>query len=147
MPSALYAHRKRLCATSHSPPSKQPNDYPRHTASTITLPLPSMPIPLKSSPTLPPHTPNPPCPPPHILPPHQPLNTPPLPCQLLITSHPMHKRMTRSTKPRHTTKPPLLVPAALQNFSVNLAWYEMVVRQRYPIPFADLARRSTFPRV
>ncbi len=90
-------------------------------------------------PSLPPHPSNPPCPPPHILPPKQPLHTPPLPRQLLITRQPMHKTMTRPTQPRHTIQSPLLMPAPLDDLRMHLPRDEMVVGKGDPVSAADLA--------
>lgn len=95
---------------------------------------------LRTLPCLPPHPPNPHGPIPHILPLTNPLNSKPLPSELLITRHTVHKTMTSATKPRHTIQHPLIMPPLLNNLRMHPTRNQMVIRERDPVALADLAR-------
>ena len=86
----------------------------------------------------PPNLPNPLRKSPHILPLHQPLHSKELLRQLLPSSNPMHKTMTRPTQPSHVLQLILRMPSSLQNLCVNIPRYQMVICQRNPGPVTDL---------
>ncbi len=71
------------------------------------------------SPLFPPHVPHPPPPPLNILPLQDYIHVMPLPRQLLITSHPMHERMTSPTQPRYLIQHMLFMPTSLEHFRMH----------------------------
>lgn len=62
-----------------------------------------------------------------------------VPRQLLITRQPMHKAMTRPAQPRDAIQHLLAMPAPLPHPVVRALRYQVVVRQRDPVPVAQLA--------
>lgn len=65
------------------------------------------------------NSPNPVSPSDSIVPFHDPLHRKPLPRQLLITCHPMHKLMARATQPCHAIQYVFLVPPTLQRLCMH----------------------------
>lgn len=72
---------------------------------------------------LPSDSPHPLCPFLNIVSLTDPLNGMPIPCQFLIGGHPMYEAVACSTQPGYTVQDMLLVPASLQNLSMNAARY------------------------
>ena len=77
---------------------------------------------------------------------HQLVDTPIVPRQLFVTSHPVNEAMASATQPCHAVKPPFLVPAPLASFGMDLLWDQMVIGEWDPVTVTDLAGGSTSGR-
>lgn len=82
---------------------------------------------------------NPRCPRLHIFPLQNSFHTPPFLGQFFVTGDPMYEAVARSAEPCHALELPLLMPASLEDFGVNLTRDQMMVCQGHPVTIADLA--------
>ena len=64
----------------------------------------------------------------------------------LIARHAMDKTMTSPTQPGNAIQHPLIMPALLEHLCMHLLGNEMMIRERDPVAFADLARLGSSAR-